>query len=142
MTDQRRRSTDVLRGVTRRHFFETASFGIGGVALASLMGDVVRAQSVNPAALRRSSTTRSNAFLSAATRAAVRISAESVAECRRLSALAMQPACRGSGPVVGGFALVRFRRVKSVLFNMLTDGLRHEARNGTTFSQVSPDLGG
>src|SRR5262245_9764946 len=35
---------DSLRHITRRHFFETASFGIGGLALASLMGDVVRAQ--------------------------------------------------------------------------------------------------
>src|SRR6476660_1103459 len=33
-----------LRHITRRHFFETASFGIGGLALASLMGDVVSAQ--------------------------------------------------------------------------------------------------
>ena len=35
--------TDRLRGVTRRHFFEQASFGIGGLALASLMDDVVLA---------------------------------------------------------------------------------------------------
>src|SRR5687767_9093647 len=34
-----------LRTVTRRHFFEHASFGIGGLALASLMDDVVLAQS-------------------------------------------------------------------------------------------------
>jgi hypothetical protein len=45
MSDDRRHQTDRSRGVTRRHFFETASFGIGGVALASLMGEVVRAQS-------------------------------------------------------------------------------------------------
>src|SRR5262245_51725742 len=45
MTDDRRLQADRLRGVTRRHFFESAAFGIGGVALASLMGDVVRAQS-------------------------------------------------------------------------------------------------
>ncbi len=32
-----------LRGITRRHFFEQASFGIGGLALASLMDDVVLA---------------------------------------------------------------------------------------------------
>ena len=50
MTDERRRSVESLRGVTRRHFFETASFGIGGVALASLMGNVVRAQSLDRAA--------------------------------------------------------------------------------------------
>jgi hypothetical protein len=45
MSADRRRQTDSLRRVTRRHFFETASFGIGGVALASLMGDVLRAES-------------------------------------------------------------------------------------------------
>jgi len=33
-----------LRHVTRRHFFEQAAFGLGGVALASLMGDDVCAQ--------------------------------------------------------------------------------------------------
>src|SRR5688500_14477469 len=32
-----------LRTVTRRHFFEQASFGIGGLALASLMDGVVLA---------------------------------------------------------------------------------------------------
>lgn len=32
-----------LRSLTRRHFFEQASFGIGGLALASLMDDVVLA---------------------------------------------------------------------------------------------------
>src|SRR5688572_7070806 len=32
-----------LRAVTRRHFFEQTAFGIGGVALASLMDDVVLA---------------------------------------------------------------------------------------------------
>src|SRR4029450_1257879 len=40
----RQLSAHSLRHITRRHFFETASFGIGGLALASLMGDVVRAQ--------------------------------------------------------------------------------------------------
>src|SRR5215203_1100345 len=33
-----------LRTVTRRHFFEQASFGIGGLALASLIDDVVLAE--------------------------------------------------------------------------------------------------
>ena len=33
-----------LRNLTRRHFFEQASFGIGGLALASLMDDVVLAE--------------------------------------------------------------------------------------------------
>ena len=32
-----------LRVVTRRHFFEQASFGIGGLALASLMDGVALA---------------------------------------------------------------------------------------------------
>jgi len=32
-----------LRGITRRHFFEQSAFGIGGLALASLMDDVVLA---------------------------------------------------------------------------------------------------
>ena len=32
-----------LRTVTRRHFFEQASFGIGGLALASLMDGVLLA---------------------------------------------------------------------------------------------------
>ena len=36
-------ATSSLRGITRRHFFEQASFGIGGLALASLMDDVVLA---------------------------------------------------------------------------------------------------
>src|SRR3954464_8543649 len=34
-----------LRQITRRHFFEQASFGIGGLALASLMDRVVLASS-------------------------------------------------------------------------------------------------
>src|SRR5215218_2755478 len=33
-----------LRSITRRHFFEQASFGIGGLALASLIDDVVLAE--------------------------------------------------------------------------------------------------
>ncbi|HVD92589.1 MAG TPA: DUF1501 domain-containing protein [Vicinamibacterales bacterium] len=36
--------SDSLRRITRRHFFEQASFGIGGLALASLVGDVAHAQ--------------------------------------------------------------------------------------------------
>jgi hypothetical protein len=44
MPSDKRLQVDRLRSVTRRHFFEAASFGIGGAALASLMGDVVRAQ--------------------------------------------------------------------------------------------------
>ena len=44
MTRTPRRSTDALRQITRRHFFEQTSFGLGSVALASLMGHVVRAQ--------------------------------------------------------------------------------------------------
>ena len=38
------RPTSALRGLTRRHFFEQASFGIGGLALASLLDDVVLAE--------------------------------------------------------------------------------------------------
>ena len=38
------RVSDSLRRITRRHFFEQASFGIGGLALASLVGDVAHAQ--------------------------------------------------------------------------------------------------
>ncbi len=38
-----RRLTTPLRHITRRHFFEQTAFGIGGVALASLMDDVVLA---------------------------------------------------------------------------------------------------
>ena len=38
------RDTPSLRGLTRRHFFEQASFGIGGLALASLLDDVVLAE--------------------------------------------------------------------------------------------------
>ncbi len=41
---QSRRPTDSLRHITRRHFFEQTSFGLGSVALASLMGNVVGAQ--------------------------------------------------------------------------------------------------
>jgi Protein of unknown function (DUF1501) len=35
---------DTLRHITRRHFFEQTSFGIGGLALASLLGSVVNAE--------------------------------------------------------------------------------------------------
>src|SRR4030095_8362887 len=38
-----------LRSITRRHFFEQASFGIGGLALASLMDTTV----LNAAALQK-----------------------------------------------------------------------------------------
>jgi hypothetical protein len=38
------RATPSLRGLTRRHFFEQASFGIGGLALASMLDDVVLAE--------------------------------------------------------------------------------------------------
>jgi uncharacterized protein (DUF1501 family) len=38
------RVSDSLRRITRRHFFEQASFGIGGLALASLVGDAAHAQ--------------------------------------------------------------------------------------------------
>src|SRR5688500_19265872 len=41
-----------LRAITRRHFFEQASFGIGGLALASLMDDVVLAQGSRPPAFQ------------------------------------------------------------------------------------------
>ena len=37
-----------LRLVTRRHFFEQAAFGVGGVALASLMGERAFAQTPSP----------------------------------------------------------------------------------------------
>jgi hypothetical protein len=46
MPEDFRPAAEALRQLTRRHFFETASFGIGGLALASLMGDVARAQSL------------------------------------------------------------------------------------------------
>jgi hypothetical protein len=45
MAQDRRLPNDSLRHITRRHFFERTSFGLGSVALASLMGDVARAQS-------------------------------------------------------------------------------------------------
>ena len=35
------RSRNALRRLTRRHFFEQASFGIGGLALASLFDRAV-----------------------------------------------------------------------------------------------------
>ena len=41
-------SNQHLRSITRRHFFEQASFGIGGLALASLIDDVVLAQGSRP----------------------------------------------------------------------------------------------
>ena len=43
-----------LRSVTRRHFFEQASFGIGGLALASLIDDVVLARGPAGGGLPRS----------------------------------------------------------------------------------------
>ena len=49
MAGDRRLPIDSLRHVTRRHFFEQASLGLGGVALASLMGDVARAQAQSAA---------------------------------------------------------------------------------------------
>jgi hypothetical protein len=39
----KRPTTPSLRGLTRRHFFEQSAFGIGGLALASLMDNVVLA---------------------------------------------------------------------------------------------------
>jgi len=45
MSRDYRQPGDRLRAVTRRHFFEQASFGIGGLALASLMDGVVLAGS-------------------------------------------------------------------------------------------------
>jgi uncharacterized protein (DUF1501 family) len=41
-----------LRAVTRRHFFEQASFGIGGLALASLIDDALLAQGSRPPAYK------------------------------------------------------------------------------------------
>ncbi len=55
----RSQATPSLRGITRRHFFEQSAFGIGGLALASLMDDVVLAgaqaqpRADGPAAARR-----------------------------------------------------------------------------------------
>ena len=43
MNESARPDSPILRTVTRRHFFEQASFGIGGLALASLMDQVVLA---------------------------------------------------------------------------------------------------
>src|SRR5262249_33153278 len=40
--------TKLLRGITRRHFFEQTAFGIGGLALASLIDDVVLASQAPP----------------------------------------------------------------------------------------------
>ena len=40
-----------LRSITRRHFFEQASFGIGGLALASLIDTTVLARGSTPQAL-------------------------------------------------------------------------------------------
>ena len=39
-----RESSMNLKSLTRRHFFEQAGFGIGGAALASLMGPEAQAQ--------------------------------------------------------------------------------------------------
>ncbi|HVE42867.1 MAG TPA: DUF1501 domain-containing protein, partial [Planctomycetota bacterium] len=46
---------DALRDLTRRHFFQQAGFGIGSIALSSLLGRDLRAQeaSLNPMAPRR-----------------------------------------------------------------------------------------
>ena len=46
MSHDGRKPASSLRTVTRRHFFEQASFGIGGLALASLMDDVVLAEAL------------------------------------------------------------------------------------------------
>src|SRR5688500_13249719 len=42
-----------LRSITRRHFFEQASFGIGGIALASLIDRAVTAPAPQPPAAGR-----------------------------------------------------------------------------------------
>ena len=44
MAENPRSWNDTLRHITRRHFFEQTSFGIGGLALASLLGNVVSAE--------------------------------------------------------------------------------------------------
>jgi uncharacterized protein (DUF1501 family) len=51
MTDGReaRSADDRLQRTTRRHFFEQSWFGLGGVALASLLGEGAAAQGVAPA---------------------------------------------------------------------------------------------
>src|SRR4026207_2046191 len=41
-------SREPLRSITRRHFFEQASFGIGGLALASLIDEALLAQESRP----------------------------------------------------------------------------------------------
>ena len=41
-----------LRSITRRHFFEQASFGIGGLALASLIDEALLAQGSRPPAYK------------------------------------------------------------------------------------------
>ena len=41
-----------LRSITRRHFFEQASFGIGGLALASLIDESLLAQGSRPPAYK------------------------------------------------------------------------------------------
>jgi hypothetical protein len=48
-----RSRNDALRSITRRHFFEQTSFGIGGLALASLLGSVADAQAQSRAAQAR-----------------------------------------------------------------------------------------
>src|SRR3954464_4431482 len=85
----------------------------------ALVPEQIRKWSVNPAALRRSSTTRSFAFLSSAAATAAPISFGSRVGLRRDSALAMQPACLGIRRRVVRAPAREHRRVKSVLFNML-----------------------
>ena len=46
-------NSHILKAITRRHFFRQSGFGIGGLALGSLMDDALLAQAAQPAATTR-----------------------------------------------------------------------------------------
>src|SRR6476469_7475648 len=86
-------------------------------------------KSVNPVALRRSSTARSFAFLSAAASIASETCLGRCVALRRFSALAMQPACRSIRYLLLLTVTSGDGRVKSVLLNMLLDFWRDQSRD-------------
>src|SRR5262245_49250592 len=109
----------------------SASVSITASAIARTCREFVPEQmtkkSVNPAALRRSSTTRFTAFLlSAAITARSICEGRRTADIERFSVLAMQPACRVLRGEVRRAAPGCLRDVKSMLLNVLLHERGHE----------------
>src|ERR671939_512029 len=108
----------------------------------ALVPEQMRKKSVKPAALRKSSTTTSVAFLSPAARTALSTCFGRRWDLRRFSVFAMQPACRGVVRSVGAPPPRRCRRVKSVLLNVLLHRRRHQAGDRLAVGNPPPDRSG